>query len=123
MKKEIRKTVILIIIEIAIMLIYHINNGWNLLFHYCNSTFLAGAIILFIGMLAVVSNLGMFDHVSYSMQYVGRNIRGKAQVYEDMVDYVNKKNAKRIKWYKVFLPYVIATAPFIVASLICKAFM
>ena len=123
MNKRVKKTIILIVIGIIISLIYNFANGWNLLIHYINSTFLSGSVLLLIGLLAVVTNLGMFDHVSYSMQYVGRSFRGKKQLYEDMPDYVNKKNEKRIKWYLVFIPYIISSSLFLIISIVLRIFL
>ena len=88
--------------------------SWTNLHFYRDGSFIAAATIFFIGLLAIVANLGFFDIFSY---YIGRKTKddGKKENYGE---YSARKTEERGKFNPFFLSYIIIALVFLTFSLI-----
>ena len=87
---------------------------WNKLEYYRDGSFIAGMILLFVGGLAIVGKMGIFDIFSY---YPGR--KKKENGYkENYGEYVERKRYERSTRHMYYLSYFYISALFLVFSII-----
>lgn len=120
LKKNWIRMLISFLVGLGLMALYNaINAGqgqpsWTTLYFYMNGAFIAAAAIFFVGLLAVIANLGFFDIFSF---FVGRKTKddGKKENYGE---YSARKSEERGKFNPFFLSYIIIALVFLTFSLI-----
>ena len=108
------------LVGLTLMALYNVsqaaggNPSWTGLEYYRDGSFIAGMILLFIGLLVVIAHFGTFDIFSF---YAGRKKKENGHK-ENFGDYVERKNKERGKLTLSFLSYIIVSLVFISFSLI-----
>ena len=108
-------------VGLVLMAIYNFSyqgrgeNSWGNLEYYRDGSFIAGMVLLFIGLLVVISNFGAFDIFSF---YPSRKRKddGKKENYGE---YVQRKNEQRSHFQFTFLAYFIVAFIYLIFSIIC----
>lgn len=91
-----------------------IRNMWNVLIGHVDALFYSFAILIGIGLLSLVLNLGAFDIFSYQ---VGRK-RLQNGKKEDLYEYSKRKKEERARFKFSFLSYFFVAIPFIIAFVV-----
>ena len=111
------KTVVSIGIGLTAMLTcLGLQGGWTSQSSYCDACFVAAAILLGIGALAVINNFGGFDLFSY---YIRRHRTEEGP--EDFGSFVVRKGEERVKSRWAFLPYITIGVCFLIPSIVLMA--
>lgn len=88
----------------------------------CNTCFIPGVVLLGIGFFSLLNLFGAFDFMEYGFVSIAQSLRkGSIREYEDLIDYKEKKKAKRKHTTLNFLPYVIFALCFLIASFVIRA--
>lgn len=123
MKEFLKKTLIVFIV-FSVMLavyivVYGIKNGFEVLELYRNGFQLFGLIALFVGLIGLVADLGGFDLLGYSFNYlIDSKYKTEDRKYQNYQDYMEKKAITRKKNMPSLLAYAIVSLVFILVSLI-----
>lgn len=88
--------------------------SWTLLLYYCNASFLAGAVLFLFSLLTILNYFGGFDIFSFYMMRKPVDEHRKENFYE----YCERKKGERRKFKLVFLPYMIISVLFLIATLV-----
>ena len=91
-------------------------NGWTSAQAWSDACFVAAAILLGVGVLAIVNNFGGFDLFQY---YFRR--RRTEEGPEDFGSYVTRKGEERVKLRWGFLPYIVIGIAFLIPSIVLMA--
>lgn len=118
-----KKTIIISIIEIIIVLIYLIVYGFDIAIKYCNAFFVSGFTIFACGVFSWLTNCGAFDIFSYSWNTVKSGFSKKPRDYKTMYDYSESKSEIRIKNKFNFLPYFFCGGVGILISVVFSFFI
>lgn len=110
------KYIVSLIIGIILVITTLSIKGFSYLVSYEDAFFIAGAVVIFIGILSLLSNYGAFDLLAYSGKYV-YNMSKKRKV-ERYPDYVENKIAIRKKMKYKWIPYVVVGCVFIIIAII-----
>lgn len=94
-----------IFISIIIILIVLASRGFNHLVFYCDGLFIAGGVLVAVGLLSLLSGLGNFDIFSYSGKYVYNKIRNKS--VERYPEYSKNKMLNRKNFQFGYIPYIV----------------
>lgn len=100
----IKYLVSLVMVALIVVLALSIK-GFNYLVNYANGFFIAGALLIGVGLLSICNNLGTFDIFGYSGKYVINRIRNVN--VEDFPEYTENKKEKRKKIRFEFVPYIV----------------
>ena len=85
-----------------------------------NGFFIGGAFLIGVAGLSVVTRYGSFDTFAYAFSTLGyKYIPNVNRKYEDLYDYKQKKNEKRIENRFSYLPYLVAGIILVLIALIC----
>lgn len=85
--------------------------GFDLKIYYVDAFGVAGAVSVLLGLLSWIASAGAFDTIGYGFS----TFRGDRR-YKDLYEYTVRKNEKRSRRKKAFLPLVIVGAVFVVIS-------
>lgn len=96
-----------IIFALVVLLI----KGFDQRIYYVDALGVGGAVSILLGLLSWVASAGAFDTVGYgfSALFSGRK-------YKDLYDYTARKNEKRSRNKRAFVPYVAVGAVFVAIS-------
>ena len=101
---------------IAMVIALAAKNGWTSMTAYSDACFIAAAILLGVGVLAIVNNFGGFD----LFQYYFRRHRTE-EGPEDFGTYVTRKGEERVKLRWGFLPYIVIGIAYLIPSIVLMA--
>ena len=102
-------------IGVGIFLAYYFVQNKSLIAEL-NGTGVAGAVLIGVGALCYVARLGAFDTFSYGFTQMFSSWFGKkANKYNDMNEYKNDKNQKRIASSKYYLVMMLVGLVFMIA--------
>jgi hypothetical protein len=108
-------------IGLILMVVYNLSyqfghsvNAWANLSYYRDGAFIAGMVIFFIGLLAIISQFGAFDIFSF---YAGRK-RKEDGTKENYTEYVERKRESRTHFNLGFLSYFIISTCFLIFSFV-----
>lgn len=110
--------VISLLYGILILVIYNCTRDWINLINYVDAFFIAGASLICIGGLSIVTNLGTFDVFTH-MFARSKNGQPKPTLY----DYVESKKNKRHKNRFNCMPYFVLGIVFVLVCVILQAFL
>jgi len=120
-QKNYIRLIIAAVIGLIIMAIYNLSyqfglstNSWADLIYYRDGAFIAGMVLLFIGLLTVISQFGAFDIFSY---YAGRKTKEDG-TKENYTEYVERKRETRSHFNFSFLSYLIISTCFLIFSFV-----
>lgn len=115
------RLIVSLVIGLILMTIYNLSyqfglsvNAWSNLSYYRDGAFIAGMVLLFIGLLAIISQFGAFDIFSF---YAGRK-RKEDGSKENYTEYVERKRETRGRFNITFLSYFIISTCFLVFSFV-----
>ena len=103
---------------VALVLAYLILHGFGLLFYWMDAVSTAGAVLVLVGLLGVVSYLGAFDTVGYGFHTLAPERR-----YKDLYEYAAAKKKKRSRRELTFMPFINVGLVFLAVSLILRLLM
>ncbi len=83
------------------------------LFSFMNGTFIAGFVLMLIGGLSILSNLGAFDIFSYQFKKKGTG-ENRYTLFDHQQQRIEKSKTKKL----YFVPYMVVGALFIVISIL-----
>ena len=89
-------------------------NGWQVLVSHVDGLFFAAALLILVGLLTLMVNLGALDIFSY--QFGRRRMENGKR--EDLYEYGKRKKAEREKFKFSFIAYLIAAVPYLIAFII-----
>ena len=112
------KYIILFCLGCALVLIYLLANGFNLMFNYMDSTFIAGAVILICGGLSLLNYFGAYDFWGYSF-----SLRKQRAMNRSLYQYSELAKEERVKKGFTFGPYFAVGAFFLAISVIFSLLM
>lgn len=119
-----KKTIIISIFEIILVLICLFIKGVDSARNYCDAFFIGSFTILAIGGFSWLSNVGTFDILSYSWITVKSSFsKSMKREYSTMYDYSESKKEKRAKNRYCYLPYVFCGGVGIVIAVIIRIFV
>ncbi|HBA50600.1 MAG TPA: hypothetical protein DCZ91_22950 [Lachnospiraceae bacterium] len=95
-------------LNVGIALLVLFVKGFNLKIYYVDAFGVAGAVSVLLGLLAWIASAGAFDTIGYGFS----TFRGDRR-YKDLYEYTVRKNEKRSRRKKAFLPLVIVGAVFV----------
>ena len=111
--------IVAFIIATIITVLYLSNTSFSVLRAYADGMVTGGAVVIFFGLLVLLSNFGAFDMFSYAFSRISRSNRER---YHDLYEYSEDKRIKRSANRYVFMPYLVTGACFIVVALILFIF-
>ena len=120
LKKNWIRMLVAFLIGLLLMVIYNVSyatagaNSWGRLEYYRDGSFIAGMVLFFIGLLAIISNTGFFDIFSF---YPGRKKKENGSK-ENYAEYVQRRNEERGKFNLYFLSYFIIALVYALLSII-----
>lgn len=88
-------------IGLVLTLLGLLRNGFSQRIFYYDALTVAGAALIFIGLLLLVSRLGAFDTFTYAFSALGSDRR-----YHSLYDYTEAKSAKRRRESWGFMPFI-----------------
>ena len=110
------KFLVCILLGVGLMSLYNTSAGrWDLIGSYSNGCFVAGAVLVLLGLLSVVTNFGAFNLASF---YFNRKRIEEGGRKENYAEYTNRKEEERASYRLGFLPYMIVGVVYIAVSLI-----
>lgn len=103
-----KKYIVLSILALAIILYYVLFFGATKVIVYVNAFFLAGAILIALGGLSIVTNQGAFDMFQYSGRTFGNMFRRNINPVrkETYAEFLEEQKEKRVKKKYAFGPYI-----------------
>ncbi|OQC11490.1 MAG: hypothetical protein BWX74_00066 [Tenericutes bacterium ADurb.Bin087] len=86
---------------------------------FSDATFIPGVVVLFLFLLRLVRDAGVFDLVSYSFARIFQGTKEKSlEGMKTASEYVEGKKEERLKKDRYYLPYIIIAALFLVVGAI-----
>lgn len=110
------KYIVSIIIGSLFVILTLYIQGFNYLMSYEDGFFVAGSVLICVGLLSLLSNYGAFDLLSYSGKYVF-NMSKKKKI-ERYPEYVENKVLIRKKLKYKWIPYIVVGILFILISIV-----
>ena len=109
-----------LIIGVAAYILYLLlRNVWGVLLAHIDGLFFAFALVVLIGLLVLMTNLGALDIFSYQF---GRK-RLQSGRKEDFYEYTQRKKETRAKYKFSFIAYFISSIPFLISFIILYAIL
>ena len=96
----------------AIALLSLLRNGFSARLHYVDALTVAGAVVIFLGLLGLVGHLGGFDVFGYSFSMFG------TRRYKTLYDYSTAKQELRSRGGWTFAPYLLVGAVYLAVGLL-----
>jgi len=120
LKADIITCIITIVIGVVIFLLYYYLRGHHLI-DAVNGCSLTAVIIISAALLVLVARLGAFDTFVYGFKQLGAVFFTKnPRKYNNMGEYVQQKNIERQSKGKYYIPMLIASAPFVIATVVLQ---
>ena len=109
------RMVVGLVLGATVYIVYvSVRSGWSILICHVDGLFYASAVLVFLGLLILMSNLGAMDIFSYRF----RRRRTASGMKETLYEYSQRKKNERSKTMLSFLAYIIAAIPFIIPLII-----
>lgn len=100
-------------LNVGIALLVLFIKGFDLKIYYVDAFGVAGAVSILLGLLSWVSLAGAFDTIGY-----GFSTFSGGRKYKDLYEYTVRRNEKRSRRKKAFLPWLVVGAVFVAISLL-----
>lgn len=98
-------------LNIVLALIVLLIKGFDQKIYYVDALGVAGAVSILLVLLSWIASAGAFDTVGYGFSALFSDRK-----YKDLYDYTARKNEKRSRRRKSFVPFLIVGAVFLVVS-------
>lgn len=98
-------------LNITLALIVLLLKGFNQRIYYIDALGVAGAVSILLGLLSWVASAGAFDTIGY-----GFSALFTQRKYKDLYEYAARKNEKRSRKRRSFLPFLAVGAVFLLVS-------
>nr|WP_302593860.1 DUF3899 domain-containing protein [uncultured Acetatifactor sp.] len=98
-------------LNIVLALIVLLIKGFDQRIYYVDALGVAGAVSILLGLLSWVASAGAFDMVGYGFSALFTNRK-----YKDLYEYTTRKNEKRSRHRKSFVPFLAVGAVFLLVS-------
>ena len=106
---------------VIFLLVFFLSKNKMTLVGAINSSAISGVILFSLGVLAFVSNMGMFDSLTYGFNQLGSSLFGKkANKFHDFNEYRDEKIMKRKVSANYYWPILISSIPYIIALVILE---
>lgn len=111
--------IIALVVSFAVFFEYLFFNGFDKGYNYLEAAFVSGFIVVLYGGLKTVIYYGAFDTFGYGFA----KMFGNKAKYVDLIDYNERKKAKRVKLNYPFIPYFVVGSLVLLIAFTIKLFV